>query len=264
MNPTIFIAHYKDPEIIQTDIYKPLQVGKARTNIDLKLPYSDDTGDNISDQNHMYGELTGLYWIWKNIDFKAMPYVGFCHYRRYLKLSDMATPNWQLNWRYRTKKAVVHMPISEFLNTDETDLDTYLDNRYDIICNRPFTLRKPMKAQFLENHIKEDWYFLEEVLIKRYGEKKATQLYSMKKIILGNLFIMKPHAFDAYCSWLFGLIDEFKHQVKPSPYPMQGRVFAYMSERLITMFMALNKDRFSIKELPFYHLTDFDGKVDYT
>ena len=44
-----------------------LQVGSALTD---KRIYSgvmtDDTGENISEKNQQYCELTGLYWIWKN------------------------------------------------------------------------------------------------------------------------------------------------------------------------------------------------------
>ena len=29
--------------------------------------FSDDTGDSISSRNKHYSELTGWYWIWKNV-----------------------------------------------------------------------------------------------------------------------------------------------------------------------------------------------------
>ena len=46
-------------------MYRPLQVGSA---LHEDLGYErDDTGDNISDQYDRFCELTGFYWIWKNV-----------------------------------------------------------------------------------------------------------------------------------------------------------------------------------------------------
>ena len=38
----------------------------------------DDTGDNISNKNRVFGQTTGIYWIWKNV---SADYVGICTYR---------------------------------------------------------------------------------------------------------------------------------------------------------------------------------------
>ena len=74
-------CHKADPNIIKNDIYFPIQVGKS-LNSELDLGFQcDDTGDNISDKNGSYCELTALYWAWKNI--KNVDYIGLCHYRRY-------------------------------------------------------------------------------------------------------------------------------------------------------------------------------------
>ena len=66
-------------------MYLPVHVGaegkKAADGSDLDLGYvKDNTGDNISDKNPHYSELTGLYWAWKHISSR---YVGLVHYRRY-------------------------------------------------------------------------------------------------------------------------------------------------------------------------------------
>lgn len=83
----IFAITHKQFNPPKDKLYVPLHVGHERylkTVLkpgDKDLGYlTDDTGDNISSKNNLYGELTGLYWIWKNCD---EDYVGLVHYRRY-------------------------------------------------------------------------------------------------------------------------------------------------------------------------------------
>ena len=50
----------------------------------------DNVGDNISNENEYYGELTGLYYIWKNENFLDNDIIGFCHYNKCLDISNRA------------------------------------------------------------------------------------------------------------------------------------------------------------------------------
>jgi hypothetical protein len=75
----IYCMAHKKYEKLNNDIYIPLQVGAALHN---SLGYhSDNTGDNISERNPYYSELTGLYWLYKNDS--DCDITGLCHYRRY-------------------------------------------------------------------------------------------------------------------------------------------------------------------------------------
>ena len=88
MHPRIKIlvaCHKADPNIRHDDIYMPIQVGKAlHPELDLGFQCCH-TGDNISEKNGSYCELTALYWAWKNL--KDVDYIGLCHYRRYFDFS---------------------------------------------------------------------------------------------------------------------------------------------------------------------------------
>ena len=77
----ILISCHKESDFLQSDIFQPIQVGCALTNVRIPNTLRDDTGDNISDLNKMYCELTAQYWAWKNLESE---YYGFFHYRRYL------------------------------------------------------------------------------------------------------------------------------------------------------------------------------------
>ena len=70
------------------DMYIPLHVGaegkKDKQGNPLDLGYQkDNTGENISELNASYCELTGLYWAWKNLD---ADFIGLSHYRRHFSL----------------------------------------------------------------------------------------------------------------------------------------------------------------------------------
>lgn len=79
-------CHKADPNIRQDDIYMPIQVGKA-LHPELDLGFQcDNTGDNISEKNGSYCELTALYWAWKNL--KDIDYIGLCHYHRYFSIYE--------------------------------------------------------------------------------------------------------------------------------------------------------------------------------
>ena len=73
---TIAVATHKKYQMPKDNIYLPIECGAVlRKN---HLDYiADDSGDNISEKNKNYSELTALYWLWKNNDSE---YKGLAHY----------------------------------------------------------------------------------------------------------------------------------------------------------------------------------------
>lgn len=63
-----------------------LMCGSHTLDLDTRNQYRnlgyqfDDIGNNISHLNHIFGDLTGLYWIWRNTDHE---FVGTNQYRRF-------------------------------------------------------------------------------------------------------------------------------------------------------------------------------------
>ena len=78
-NIQIMIACHKPCDVPTESIYLPMHVGSVGKEV---IPgfTRDDSGDNISEKNPVYCELTGLYWAWKHLE---CDYLGLVHYRRY-------------------------------------------------------------------------------------------------------------------------------------------------------------------------------------
>src|SRR6476660_2174831 len=83
---SFFVAIHKDaPLPPPRENYFALGLGGYRP-AGYPFSYSDDTGQSISSRNKHYSELTGWYWIWKNVS--DVDILGLCHYRRYFLLDN--------------------------------------------------------------------------------------------------------------------------------------------------------------------------------
>ena len=83
----VVVATHKAFGMPKDKMYIPLHVGAEGKYDDNGAPLDlgfqkDNTGDNISDKNSQFCELTGLYWAWKNLN---AGYIGLVHYRRHFK-----------------------------------------------------------------------------------------------------------------------------------------------------------------------------------
>ena len=77
-------AHKPDEHIRNYPPYKAIQVGAAlHPEMDLGF-LKDNVGDNISEKNPKYCELSAIYWGWRNL--KNVEYAGLAHYRRYFDI----------------------------------------------------------------------------------------------------------------------------------------------------------------------------------
>lgn len=220
----IIVATHKEYQMPKDEIYLPVQVGCKGKE---KMGYQrDDIGDNISDKNPYFCELTGLYWAWKNLD---ADYIGLAHYRRHFTLEK-------------------HIPKGE-------------DKKFDIILNKNEIEEKLKKSDILlpkkRNYIIESVYshykhtmyiepldetgkIIEEKYPKYYKEfenlKKVTTMHAF------NMFIMKKEHLNQYCEWLFQILFELEKRIDVTQYDdFHARFFGRISERLLDVWIKTNK-----------------------
>lgn len=61
----IYVVCHKPSYVPENPYLYPIQVGAALVGKKLPGIRHDDEGDNISDKNKSYCELTAQYWAWK-------------------------------------------------------------------------------------------------------------------------------------------------------------------------------------------------------
>ena len=83
----IYVLTHKKFDYDDDGLHVPLLNGSASQDEDFGY-FRDDSGDNISNLNKYYAELTGEYWVWKN---SKADIIGFCHYRRYFAKNFLLT-----------------------------------------------------------------------------------------------------------------------------------------------------------------------------
>ena len=204
----ILEACHKPCKVYQDDIYTPIHVGRAvsRFKEEMAGMIGDDTGDNISEKNPMYCELTAQYWAWKNLH--DVEYIGFCHYRRFFDIK---------------------------ITSEKVDR---LLRNHDVIAQKkcfPF----PVRMDFLFYITLDEFTILLMVIKKKYPDYEQTIIDYFRGNFLYpvNMLICRKQLFDQYAEWLFGILSECEKHMKPMPYTRARRALAYMGEYLMAAYM---------------------------
>lgn len=218
MDIRIYIATHRKFDFAPMDGYIPLHVGRAGKE---DLGYlGDDTGDNISEKNAHYCELTGLYWMWKNV---GCDIIGLCHYRRFFTRG----------YRMLTKE-----DIGEIMR------------EYDMIeGTSSMTPEGSIYRQYCKEHLKKDMDVTRDVVVELFPEYLPAfdWMLCTNLISFGNMFVMRKPDFDAYCEWLFAILFEVERRTDISGYDTyQGRIYGFLSERLFRVWLA--KREFRVRE----------------
>lgn len=229
-NIKILIAIHKEFPIPHNEAFLPIQVGKklAKQKLDI---LGDDQGDNISKKNSTYGELTALYWAWKNL--KNIDYIGLNHYRRYFCFKRKYQHSIFLSQDKFTKHIdLINGPkIIDVLST------------YDIIKVKPFTYSQSVESVLIALLSYEDLRILDNLIKEKYPKYYKTYINYMRynnKISSCNMFISKVSIFNEYSSWLFELLFELEKRVRISPYEIPMRIFGFLSEALFNVYCINN------------------------
>lgn len=195
----------------------------------------DDSGDNISELNRYYNEMTAIYWVWKNYDKIGNPdSVGFMHYRRHFMLNEGIS----LSNDYLKILGLTH----EILNS--------VCSRYDLITPH---FMKINKGKFIDrigpefcvaggDKIKEAIRITLDII----KEKSYSDYRSILNVFEGNqtgsfcnMFIMKKALFFEYCEWIFPILFELDKRLGRDYGKGEERCIGWTAEMMTSVFIYL-------------------------
>lgn len=222
------------------EIFLPIQVGAAISNVDLGMQRDDminsEVCDNISAKNKSFCELTALYWAWKNIKklYPNLEYIGLNSYRRYFSFGKKNYFN-----------DAIYLPEKDVLNykLNKLKLENILEKN-EVIIAKPRVYQYSLEVDYSVCHISEDLRTLKKIVHKKYPEYDC-DIYNV--ITCGcrlshyNMFIINWDDFASYCSWLFDILFEAEKEIDITKYnSVQGRIYGYMAERLSNVWIHHN------------------------
>ncbi|RXI21052.1 DUF4422 domain-containing protein [Pediococcus pentosaceus] len=217
-------AHKKFPMPADKNLYLPVLVG-ATKNYKNEIEYQrDDEGENISQKNPSYNELTAIYWAWKNLDADV---IGLVHYRRLFSMG-------------RKRE------LDNILSRD--DIEALLNKAPIILPKKRNYYIETNYSHYVHAHHKEPLDETRKIIQKNYPEYlKAFDLVMKRKSAhMFNMFIMKNEEFKQYASWLFDVLFKVEKNIDISDYSVQEtRVFGYISELLLDVWVETNNKEFT-------------------
>ena len=235
--------HYQDGyPLFQSDIYIPIQTGAANSDVDFGI-LKDNDGDNISEKNDFFAELTATYWVWKNwlTTHPNVEYIGAAHHYNHLDLP-------RIHPLQRQGVSIYKLGLDKFVKEFSVyDLEHIDLEPYDIILPKKIKygqINQTLFSQYCECHPQEQYIEFEKIVEKHHPKCKPLlpKLRNLTEFYLGNSYVMRRNLFDDYCQWLFPMLFELENQTncfeKYNNYvSKKRRIPPFLSERFINLWL---------------------------
>ncbi len=242
---TLIIAAHKKYQMPTDPMYLPVHVGAAGKE---SVGYQrDDEGENISELNPYFCELTGVYWAWKNL---KSDYIGLAHYRRHFSLHPLFKEKWD---------AVLK----------KSEIESDLGNVKVFVPKKRWYWIETLHSHYAHTHYASQLDETRRIIEERYPEYIGSFDKAVKQRwgYMFNMMIMEQKEFSAYCSWLFDILFELKNRIgkeaEENLDKFQGRFYGRISEIIFNVWLEEQKKTgklkdTEIKEIPLIHMEDIN------
>ncbi|MCG8531441.1 MAG: DUF4422 domain-containing protein [Desulfovibrionales bacterium] len=229
---SISVVYHKKSPLLSSQLLSPIIVGNHASFTDRHLHF-DNTDENMSHKNPHFCELTAQYWVWKNLQGKS--HIGFMHYRRVFDFEG----------QYRSKKNELKLQqdnlfsLASYTETADALIPDIL-SKYDIIIPESHRIATNVWAHYEERHIIDHLVLTQKIIEKRHSSysKSFDACMQGNKLTPFNMFVFPAKLYSEYMTWLFDILFELeKHITVTELSPYQSRVFGFISERLLGVFI---------------------------
>lgn len=241
----ILVSCHKEVVCPRSRIYLPVQVGSHGKKT-IPGMQRDDDGENISERNFTFSELTAQYWAWKNLD---ADYVGQCHYRRYFCFDGVRRPT---NDHAQIEEACLDEHALAAYRIDDESLIRSVVEGCDLVCAptwnvlgapTPSGTKGSVRAHMVGYGLVTEEEIDELVAICRRVQPEYLDdlVGSLEgRNYLGyNCFIMRRDLFDRLCEFEFSILSEFDQgRTYAGMTAMHRRLCGYLGEILYSAFVA--------------------------
>ena len=205
----------------------------------------DDSGDNISNLNEFFCELTVLWWVWKNVPMPADAYWGLCHYRRFFtdKSRPLSLSTFPMN-RAANEAQIghyVHEGLDKVILKKLINADVVLTHPVNVSLKRK--VKRSIYEQYVAEHSKEEWVLLQTVVAEKYPDyiPSFLALEAQTKMCIANMMVARNAVWNAYLPWLFDIVFELHKRLKYTDDAYQRRAIGFIAERLMNLYIQHNK-----------------------
>lgn len=255
-NLTIYPVFHKQFVLPQKNYVTPIQGGKDLSIIDLNM-MGDNSGDNISNLNATFCELTVVYFLWKNKHIQKATYWGLAHYRRYF-CTDM-------HWTKIKLKNVYYLKATEaslqkiFSQKFEKKLEQFLSPN-SVILSRKVKCRSKIDKSFIsvkqffyESHEPQAWELLRAAIseISPKYLKDFELVENASATSACNMMIAHTNVWDEFLEWMFPILFRVSQIYRLPEDDYQKRAIGFLSERLFDVFFSHHHNKYKVHYFPY-------------
>lgn len=243
----VIVATHKKYQMPTDVMYLPIQVGASGKD---SIGYQrDDDGENISELNPYFCELTGLYWAWKNLE---ADYIGLAHYRRHFSVRPYEKDKW--------KAILKRQELEKYLGSIKVFTPSkrryYIETLYSHYAHTHYASQLDETRKIIEEQAPAYLDSFDKAVKRRWG-------------YMFNMMIMERTLFCDYCSWLFEILFELRERIgkeaEENLDKYQGRFYGRISEIIFNVWLEEQQKSGKIRtsdihEIPLIHMEDINWR----